>query len=156
MTLQMTFRQLLMVAAVAASGAAYAQTSTHVEVFKSPYCGCCKEWVEHMRKAGFDVTTQNVTDVPAARKATGMPESLGPVIPPKLAAMPLRAMFLLQMFSAFLKKSPKPSALLSPGCPKALRVWRLITRSRMTPYSSCLTVATRFLPSTEFIIRRLT
>jgi hypothetical protein len=32
-----------------------------VDVFKSPTCGCCSKWVEHMRKAGFTV---HVTDVP--------------------------------------------------------------------------------------------
>jgi len=27
--------------------------SNEVHVFKSPYCGCCGAWVEHMRTAGF-------------------------------------------------------------------------------------------------------
>ena len=31
-----------------------------VEVAKSPTCGCCTAWIEHMRAAGFTV---NVTDV---------------------------------------------------------------------------------------------
>lgn len=34
-----------------------------LEVFKSPTCGCCTKWVEHMRQEGFTVT---VTDIPDA------------------------------------------------------------------------------------------
>ena len=34
--------------------------SLHVEVFKSPTCGCCTAWVAHMREAGFNVTPRDV------------------------------------------------------------------------------------------------
>lgn len=118
MTLQMTFRQLLMVAAVAASGAAYAQTATHVEVFKSPYCGCCKEWVEHMRKAGFDVTTQNVTDVPAARKATGMPEKFGSCHTAKVGGYAIEGHVPAADVQRLLKEKPKAIGLAVPGMPQ--------------------------------------
>lgn len=32
-----------------------------VSVYKTPTCGCCSKWVDHMRKAGFQLT---VTDMP--------------------------------------------------------------------------------------------
>ncbi len=31
-----------------------------LEVFKSPTCGCCAAWVEHMAQAGFDAVALNV------------------------------------------------------------------------------------------------
>ena len=33
-----------------------------IQVFKSPTCGCCKEWVNHMRAAGFDAQVVDMTD----------------------------------------------------------------------------------------------
>jgi hypothetical protein len=33
-----------------------------VAVAKSPTCGCCGAWVDHMRAAGFEVDVQDVTD----------------------------------------------------------------------------------------------
>lgn len=33
-----------------------------VTVYKSASCGCCANWVEHMREAGFDVEARNVPD----------------------------------------------------------------------------------------------
>ena len=45
-------------ALVATVPAAAAETTLHVA--KSPTCGCCGAWIEHMRRAGFKVT---VTDI---------------------------------------------------------------------------------------------
>lgn len=37
-----------------------ARTSDVIQVLKSPTCGCCTAWVEHIRQAGFVVEAQNV------------------------------------------------------------------------------------------------
>ena len=42
-----------------------------VDVYKSPYCGCCGKWAEHMQKNGFKVVTHEVDNVPAKRKSLG-------------------------------------------------------------------------------------
>ena len=34
-----------------------------VEVYKSPTCGCCSKWVEHLEAHGFTVKTTNVEDI---------------------------------------------------------------------------------------------
>ena len=39
---------------------AMADTTPVIEVYKSPTCGCCTAWVEHVRQAGFAVEAQNV------------------------------------------------------------------------------------------------
>src|SRR5690606_32121004 len=39
-----------------------------VEVYKSATCGCCKEWVRHLRDNGFEVRAHDVPD-PAAHRA---------------------------------------------------------------------------------------
>ena len=47
-----------------------------VEVFKSPTCGCCSKWVEHMRSSGFEVRATNVSDLSTVKKTHGVPENL--------------------------------------------------------------------------------
>jgi hypothetical protein len=59
-------RSLALIITAACIGAApHAQTKPAagptVSVFKTPTCGCCSKWVDHMKKAGFEVT---VTDMP--------------------------------------------------------------------------------------------
>ena len=34
-----------------------------LEVYKSPSCGCCGAWVDHMRSAGFQVVVTDITDL---------------------------------------------------------------------------------------------
>ncbi len=44
-----------------------------VEVWKSPYCGCCKDWVAHLEASGFAVRVHEVDDLDGARRRLGMP-----------------------------------------------------------------------------------
>ena len=47
-----------------------------VEVFKSPTCGCCSQWVEHMRSNGFTVRTTDLNNLAEIKKARGVPEQV--------------------------------------------------------------------------------
>lgn len=53
---------LLSAAATVATRPAFAQTSPVIKVMKSPTCGCCSAWVDHIRQAGFTVEAQDVDD----------------------------------------------------------------------------------------------
>ena len=64
------------VATLALFGAVAAQqkpAGTLVEVFKTPTCGCCSQWVEHMRKNGFTVRTTDLNDLTGIKKSRGVP-----------------------------------------------------------------------------------
>lgn len=45
-------------------------------VYKSPTCGCCKEWVEHARAAGFPVEVEDLADVTPQKQKYGVPDDL--------------------------------------------------------------------------------
>ncbi len=45
-------------------------------VYKSPTCGCCKEWVAHMRKAGFTLLVHDLDDVTEMKHTAGVPDKL--------------------------------------------------------------------------------
>jgi hypothetical protein len=47
-----------------------------VEVFKTPTCGCCQNWVEHLRKSGFNVRTTDLNDLSEIKKSRGVPEQV--------------------------------------------------------------------------------
>ena len=48
-----------------------------VEVFKSPTCGCCGAWVDHLKAAGFPVKVVEVDDTTATRRRHGLPDKFG-------------------------------------------------------------------------------
>lgn len=44
-----------------------------VEVYKSPTCGCCNDWIKHLQANGFTVKATNVPDSRFMRARFGMP-----------------------------------------------------------------------------------
>ena len=67
-------RRAFLIAGTAAAGQAgrtNAQSlSPRIEVYKSPTCGCCSAWIEHIERAGFVVDARNLEqDVLYALKA---------------------------------------------------------------------------------------
>jgi hypothetical protein len=44
-----------------------------VEVYKDPTCGCCSQWVEHLKAAGFTVRTTESNDMDAFKDKQGVP-----------------------------------------------------------------------------------
>ena len=62
--------------AIAVPGLSRAAARTPMEVWKDPNCGCCHDWVLHMRAAGFDVTVHD-TGNHAVRARLGLPQHLG-------------------------------------------------------------------------------
>lgn len=47
-----------------------------VMVYKSPTCGCCGDWVEHMRSAGFEVLVEDTDELPRIKGELGVPLQL--------------------------------------------------------------------------------
>ena len=47
-----------------------------INVYKSPSCGCCGAWVDHMRSAGFDVRVTELQDLEVLKARYGVPEDL--------------------------------------------------------------------------------
>ncbi|EXI97710.1 hypothetical protein T210_0138785, partial [Burkholderia pseudomallei MSHR6137] len=45
-----------------------------VQVWKTPTCGCCEDWLSHLKNNGFDVAVHNVEDTSDVRQQAGMPE----------------------------------------------------------------------------------
>lgn len=48
-----------------------------VRVYKSPTCGCCSAWSEHLKENGFEVELVDTNDMPTVKVALGVPHELG-------------------------------------------------------------------------------
>lgn len=90
----MQYRSVARVAGIAVLGIAmsvwaYASTADSAEygteqaaplntvtVFKDPNCGCCKEWVTHLRKHAFHVVSRDTSDVAGIKTTARVPRPL--------------------------------------------------------------------------------
>ncbi|MEA1942928.1 MAG: DUF411 domain-containing protein [Pseudomonadota bacterium] len=63
-------------ATLALGGRTVADETPVMMVYKSPTCGCCNAWIEHVEAAGFRVAVQNMPDVTAVKTRFGVPQAL--------------------------------------------------------------------------------
>lgn len=108
------FATLLM---LGATGVVQAQAAETVDVYKSPYCGCCGKWAEHITQAGFTVKTHEVTDVPGTRKKLGMPEKLASCHTAKVGNYLIEGHVPAADIKRLLKEQPKALGLAVPAMP---------------------------------------
>jgi hypothetical protein len=59
--------------ALSLGSAAHAATMT---MYKSPSCGCCGKWVEHVEKHGFTVETVPTADMQAVKQRLKVPNEV--------------------------------------------------------------------------------
>jgi len=69
-------------AVAASAGIAFYPTSgpaaeaAEITVYKSSTCGCCGEWVKHLRANGFTVAVQETDNVAPIKAQAGIPAAL--------------------------------------------------------------------------------
>lgn len=47
-----------------------------MKVYRSPTCGCCSKWIEHVAKHGFEVEDQVIQDMSVIKAELGVPGHL--------------------------------------------------------------------------------
>jgi hypothetical protein len=50
--------------------------AAELTVFRSPTCGCCSLWIDHMEQAGFTVRDEVTEDMTAVKQEYGLPQNL--------------------------------------------------------------------------------
>ncbi|HXF45931.1 MAG TPA: DUF411 domain-containing protein [Burkholderiaceae bacterium] len=111
-------RAVLALLAAAAAPLARAQgAAAAVEVYKSPTCGCCKDWIEHLRAHGFHV---KAVDVPAPgvwRARFGLPERYGSCHTALIAGYVIEGHVPAREVKRLLAERPDAIGLAVPGMP---------------------------------------
>jgi hypothetical protein len=111
------FKHAAALVSLAALPAFAARPGPEVHVFKSPSCGCCGAWVEHMRAAGFTVRVTEVDDTSAARKRLGLPERYGSCHTATVGGYVLEGHVPAAEVKRLLASQPKALGLAVPGMP---------------------------------------
>jgi hypothetical protein len=91
--------------------------STEVEVYKSPTCGCCNDWIKHLQANGFRVNATNVPDSRHYRARFGMPHKLGSCHTALVAGYVIEGHVPAREIKRLLRERPKALGLSVPGMP---------------------------------------
>ena len=100
-------------------GIAATPNRTLIEVWKSPTCGCCKDWIAHLESNGFDVKTHEVSESAKAaqRSKLGMPEKLGSCHTALVQGYVLEGHVPAREIQRLLSQRPQALGLSVPGMP---------------------------------------
>jgi hypothetical protein len=116
-------RAFLHAATLAVSGLVLAP-SVHAQapvramtVYKDPNCGCCKEWVTHVRKAGFTVTVRDTADMESVKASFGVPAGLGSCHTARVGTYTIEGHVPADLIVKLLKDKPVARGLAVPGMP---------------------------------------
>lgn len=88
-----------------------------ITVWKTPTCGCCKQWVAHLQKNGFEVATNDVNDTSAIRKKLGFPDQYGSCHTAKLGEYIIEGHVPAEDIRKLLKDKPQARGLAVPSMP---------------------------------------
>ena len=50
--------------------------ATVIQVYKTPTCGCCSKWIDHLREAGFAVEATDLPDLSRLKAENGIAHGL--------------------------------------------------------------------------------
>ncbi|MFM9900207.1 MAG: DUF411 domain-containing protein [Polaromonas sp.] len=90
---------------------------TQVTVWKTPNCGCCKEWVKHLEANGFEVVTHDVKETASKREALGLPAKYGSCHTATVNGYVLEGHVPAKDVQRLLREKPAAIGLAVPGMP---------------------------------------
>ncbi len=114
-SLRILTASLAVAAGLTAATASQPARAAEITVYKSPWCGCCEQWIGHMRSEGHAVTTRNMEDLDAIKKMAGVPEDLQSCHTAFVAGYVLEGHVPAADLARLLAERPKARGLAVPG-----------------------------------------
>ena len=86
-----------------------------LHVYKTRTCGCCGDWVSHMKANGFDVKVTEVSDVTPHRHRLGVPDALASCHTAEVGGYAIEGHVPAADVQRLLRQKPKARGLAVPG-----------------------------------------
>ena len=92
-------------------------SAADVIVYKSPTCGCCSSWIEHLEKNGFSVESRNENNMSAIKQKFGVPQEMQSCHTAQVGEYLVEGHVPADLIQRLLKEKPKAKGLAVPGMP---------------------------------------
>ena len=111
-------RQFMMwsAAALVMNALPVAAAVPEIVVFKSPTCGCCEDWITHLRASGFTVKVNDVGNA-GARRRLGIPQQLGSCHTGEVGGYAVEGHVPAREILRLLQERPAAAGIAVPGMP---------------------------------------
>ncbi|HEX2092963.1 MAG TPA: DUF411 domain-containing protein [Longimicrobiaceae bacterium] len=88
-----------------------------VTVYKTPSCGCCRKWVDHLRSHGFRVTSHDMADVQPIKRRHGVPGSAASCHTALVGGYVVEGHVPADVIQKLLRERPRVAGVAVPGMP---------------------------------------
>jgi hypothetical protein len=88
-----------------------------ISVYKSPTCGCCKNWVDHVKAAGFTVEVHDVDNLSDIKADAGVPASAQSCHTAIVGGYAIEGHVPAATIQRLLKEKPALAGIAVPGMP---------------------------------------
>lgn len=113
----MTKRTIIGLVAFAIAATSTAAHAAQLTVHKSPYCGCCQKWIEHVEKHGFQVKMVETENMAAVKQRLGVPDSMASCHTTEAGGYFIEGHVPAADIRKLLKEKPKAAGIAVPGMP---------------------------------------
>lgn len=91
--------------------------ATSIEVFKTPACGCCSLWVEHLESSGYRIVAQDMADLTQVKRLAGVPPALEACHTALVEGYTIEGHVPAAAIGRLLRERPAVRGLAVPGMP---------------------------------------
>lgn len=88
-----------------------------IKVYKSPTCGCCAKWIEHLEAAGFDVDVEDSDAMAVVKAEAGVPVALQSCHTAMIEDYVFEGHVPVETIVRFMEERPDADGLAVPGMP---------------------------------------
>jgi hypothetical protein len=96
---------------------AEASPPTAITVYKTPTCGCCSAWIDHLKENGFAVTAKDVPDLTALKRHYGVTQELASCHTGFVNGYVIEGHVPADAITKLLREAPRAKGLAVPGMP---------------------------------------
>ena len=88
-----------------------------IDVYKGAACGCCGDWIKHLRSNGFEVRSHDVADTSEYRRRYGVPDAFASCHTALIGGYAIEGHVPAREIKRLLAERPKAQGLAVPGMP---------------------------------------
>ena len=88
-----------------------------IDVYKSPTCGCCNKWIDHLKANGFTVLAHDTDDVVSHKYRLGVPPGHGSCHTAEVNGYLVEGHVPAKEIRRLLKEKPRARGLVVPAMP---------------------------------------
>lgn len=90
---------------------------TTIQVYKTPTCGCCTKWIDHLRVAGYAVEATDLPDLSTLKATNGVPRELASCHTAMVEGYVIEGHVPASDIDRLLAERPEVAGLAVPGMP---------------------------------------